>query len=40
MLVKDDIESTLKVIDFGTSTIFQPRENMRDILGTVAAAIE
>lgn len=35
VLEKDDIESTLKIIDFGTSTIFKPTEKLKELLGTV-----
>ena len=35
MLESDDIESNVKVIDFGTSTIFKSAEKLREILGTV-----
>lgn len=35
VLESDDFDSNIRVIDFGTSTIFQKKEKMRDILGTV-----
>jgi len=35
VLESNDIESNIKVIDFGTSKMFQPKEAMKEILGTV-----
>jgi calcium-dependent protein kinase len=35
VLESDDIESNVKVIDFGTSTMFKSTEKLRDIMGTV-----
>ncbi len=35
VLESDDIESNVKVIDFGTSRIFKNKERMQDIAGTV-----
>ena len=34
VLEADDIESNIKVIDFGTSKIFKPTETMKGIMGT------
>ena len=38
VLEAHDIESNLKVIDFGTSKVFKPRERLKEILGTVRDA--
>jgi len=35
VLESDDLESNVKVIDFGTSTIFRPSEKMKELMGTV-----
>lgn len=35
VLENSDIESNVKIIDFGTSKIFQSRERMRTVMGTV-----
>jgi len=35
VLESNGIESNLKVIDFGTSKIFKPKEIMNDLQGTV-----
>ncbi len=35
MFETSDIDSNLKVIDFGTSMAFKPKTKMRAILGTV-----
>ncbi len=39
ILESDDIESNIKIIDFGTCKIFKRRERMRDIMGTVWARV-
>ncbi len=39
MLEVDDIEGNVKVIDFGTSTIFKSKEIMRDVMGTVRLSL-
>jgi len=35
VLESDNIESNLKVIDFGTSKMFKPKEHMAELMGTV-----
>lgn len=35
ILENDDIQSNLKVIDFGTCKIFKPKEIMKEITGSV-----
>ena len=35
MFEVNDIKANIKVIDFGTSAIFKPKEVLRDVIGSV-----
>ena len=39
VLESDDINSNLKVIDFGTSTIFKPKQHLSDVTGSVFSSL-